>query len=146
MNHIVLALMVAREQLGKPYLWAGDDPMAGFDCSGLMIEILKSCGMLPRSGDWTADQLMKVHGWPVSDSLGPGCLVFWGTAERATHVEMIYTRIGTDIFTIGASGGGSKTDDLQAAVDHNAYVKIRPITGHPGYISIRDPFAEVREE
>jgi len=28
------------------YLWGGDDPLAGFDCSGFVIEILKSVGIL----------------------------------------------------------------------------------------------------
>jgi len=26
----------------------------GFDCSGLVIEGLRSAGLLPRTGDWTA--------------------------------------------------------------------------------------------
>ena len=43
--------------LGKPYIWGGDDPVGGFDCSGLVVELFKSVGKLPRQGDWTAHDL-----------------------------------------------------------------------------------------
>ena len=38
--------------LGTWYSWGGDDP-EGFDCSGLVVEGLKSVGMIPRGGDAT---------------------------------------------------------------------------------------------
>jgi cell wall-associated NlpC family hydrolase len=42
-----MALMrdMAIRLLGTPYRWAGDDPLAGFDCSGLAIELYTSFGL-----------------------------------------------------------------------------------------------------
>ena len=149
MTHHDIAIRAAERFLGLPYLWGGDDPMSGFDCSGLMVEVLKSSGILPRHGDWTADSLMR-FGWtertPNERELEPGCLVFWGKThpvQKATHVEMVYAVIGTDIITIGSSGGGSITNTAQDAVKQNAYVKLRPMRDNP--IAARDPFAAVRE-
>ena len=51
-----VATKVAWHYLGTPYIWGGDD-FSGFDCSGFVIEILKSVGILPRDGDWTAAML-----------------------------------------------------------------------------------------
>ena len=55
-----IASSLAFKFIGKPYVWAGDDAIAGFDCSGFIIEILKSVGILPRSGDWAACHLYEV--------------------------------------------------------------------------------------
>ncbi|MFC1535727.1 NlpC/P60 family protein, partial [Candidatus Neomarinimicrobiota bacterium] len=46
-----IASSIAFHFVGLPYLWGGDDAVAGYDCSGLVIEILKSVGLLQRSGD-----------------------------------------------------------------------------------------------
>ena len=48
--------------------------LRGFDCSGYCIEILKSVGLLPRKGDWTAAGLFEKFGKVVEPSTG--CLVF----------------------------------------------------------------------
>ena len=141
-----LALDVWWAQLNEPYRWGGDDPLAGFDCSGLVIEGLKAAGLLPRVGDWSADQLLNgvFKALPrLVDPRGilPGSLVFYnrGVPPRIGHVEIVWSVIGTKVFTIGASGGGSKTTDLQAAIDDNATVKIRPAV--TPWVACIDPFA-----
>ena len=128
------AIAIAFHFLGEPYRWGGDDPLAGFDCSGLMIEILRSVGCLPRGGDWTAAQL-ATH-WPRTEALRPGCLLFWASGGAITHVEMVYQT--APLLTIGASGGGSKTTDRAAAIAQDAYVKIRP--ARAGWVQQVDPF------
>ncbi len=135
-NPLEIALHVALSYLGKWYQWGGDDP-AGIDCSGLMIAALKAGGILPRQGDWTADGLMK-YGWPTANDPQPGCLMFWGTRDRATHIEMVIGRNTTETYTIGASGGGSKIKTIDDAIKYNAFVKIRPARGQVK--AIRDPF------
>ena len=117
--------------VGRPYRWGGDDPMAGFDCSGLCIEVLKAVGLFPRNDDMTADGLWKKYKRVLSTQVQPGCLVLFGANNTATHVEMV-VRIdtdagGSDIFTLGASGGGSKTITEADAMAQNAYIKVRPI-------------------
>lgn len=130
-----LALGLAERLLYTPYLWGGNDPLAGFDCSGFVIEILKSVGRLPRDGDWTAADL-SLH-WPQAATPQPGALLFWAGGGKIVHVEMVYR---TDpLLTIGASGGGSATTDLAAAIKADAYIKVRP--ARSGWVMLVDPFA-----
>lgn len=145
MNPKDIALKVAWGFLGKPYVWAGDDPIKGFDCSGFVIEILKSAGILPRKGDWTADQLyemFKRQGKYVMRPIECG-LAFWinyPTASRIRHVEFCIS----DGFTIGASGGGSNIKTEKDAVIHNAYVKVRPLNfNDKDLFGFVDPFLKV---
>lgn len=133
-----LALDIWRAQLNEPYLWAGDDPLAGFDCSGLVNEGLKAAGILPRDGDWNADALSRKFRRILDAELKPGCLLFWNRGGTIGHVEIVHAIIGGQVFTIGASGGGSKTKTLEDAIAQNAYVKIRPAVA--GWTVAVDPF------
>ena len=127
-----IALKVAWSKLGLPYIWGGDDPVAGFDCSGFVIECLKSAGKLPRQGDWTAAGLAKM--FPIVGDPYEGCLVFWGVPIN--HVELCFD----DTYSIGASGGGSGTLTKTDAIRQNAYVKIRPFRTRSGIYGFVDPF------
>lgn len=53
------AMLQLQEWLTSPYLWGGDDPLAGFDCSGLAGEYLKSIGLIPRGQRMTAQGLLS---------------------------------------------------------------------------------------
>lgn len=134
---IRMASKVAWQFLGKPYIWAGDDPMRGFDCSGYVIEILKSVGKLPRTGDWTAHDLFTTM---TDNIIRPieGCLVFWRgvRGSRVIHVE--YCLNGT--YSIGASGGGGSTMTERDAIEQNAYIKVRPFRTRTHIAGFRDPF------
>ena len=133
-----IALKIAFSFLGKPYLWGGNDPMAGFDCSGFCIEILKSVGLLPRKGDWTAQGLW--HKFQDHEVKKPyfGCLVFWTNSrgDKIIHVEMAIS----EHLCIGASGGGSKTTDRQAAIEQDAYIKVRPFGSRKHIKGYLDPY------
>ena len=99
-----VAVAVAWHYLGKPYLWGGDDPQ-GFDCSGLVIEALPSCGRYPRGKDTTADGLRRLYPEIEPDEVAPGDLVFWLRQDgKASHVGMV---IDPRELYIGAEGGGS---------------------------------------
>ena len=127
-----IALKVAWSYLGKPYLWKGDDPMAGFDCSGFVIECLKSAARLPRAGDWRARDIYTMFP-PVFRPL-EGCLVFYG--DPIIHVEICLD----GVFSIGASGGGSETLTEADAIKANAYIKIRAFRTRAGIHGFVDPF------
>lgn len=134
-----LAIETAKRFIGKPYIWGGDDPVKGFDCSGYVIEILKSVGLLPRKGDWTANGLMNLFENCETIEPGAGCLVFWGRTpndRNAVHVEFCLS----DELAIGASGGGSRTKSEADAIRQNAYVKIRPFKSRANIIFFADPF------
>ena len=128
---------LALRWVGKPYLWGGDDPVAGFDCSGLMVELLTSVGKIPRGADLTAEGLRQR--FLAVTQPARGCLVFWGDQQKgATHVELL---LDEDL-AIGASGGGSKTITLEEAIRTNAFIKVRPWRSREGGIGFRDPFLQ----
>lgn len=134
MNKLELAIKVAWTFVGTFYRWGGDDP-AGFDCSGLVMEILASVGKVPRYSDYAASNIYyNLREFKV-DKPEAGCLIFWGKdIGHITHVEFCID----NEHTIGASGGGSSTTSVEAAIKQNAYVKVRPI--RKNYVAIVNPF------
>ena len=112
--------------VGLPYIWGGDDPIRGMDCSGFAQEILEAFGAHPSPGqDLTAqglyDALQKTGQYNNS---GIGALAFYGKDfRRITHVAII---IGPNLI-IEAGGGGSKTLTDKDAAAQNAYIRIRPL-------------------
>jgi hypothetical protein len=124
---------VAMLNYGRPYIWGGDDTIKGFDCSGFVIECLKSVGLLPHKGDWTAEGLRGLYAaktsamaseTPCDDTVS---LVFYMGPAGARHVEICLD----GWFNIGASGGGSRTTEASVAAAQNAFIKIRPFYYRP---------------
>ncbi|ERL64660.1 C40 family peptidase [Schleiferilactobacillus shenzhenensis] len=73
---------LARQQLGKPYVWGGKGPNV-FDCSGLMYYVfLNAAGV--NIGGWTVPQ--ESSGREVSlSALQPGDILFWGPKGNTYH-------------------------------------------------------------
>jgi len=131
------AVRYAWEFLGLPYRWGGDDTIHGFDCSGLVIEVLQSVGLLPHGSDLTANGLFLKYQNNVVATPYAGCLCLWmNLAGLATHVELFIN----ELQTLGASGGGSATTSPDAAAAQNAFVKIRPRGYRGASYKIVDPF------
>jgi D-gamma-glutamyl-meso-diaminopimelic acid endopeptidase CwlS len=134
-----LALKIAFSYLGRWYKWGGDDP-SGFDCSGFVVEILQSIGLIGRREDLSASALWDRFIRCKIDEPMAGALVFWkGATGNVCHVEFC---IGKD-HAIGATGGGSETLTEADAIRHNAYIKVRPIKSRKGIKGYLDPFMEV---
>ncbi len=129
-----IASFLALHFVGSAYTWGGDDAIAGFDCSGFIIELFKSVGVLPRSGDWTAEGLYMLFKDKTVSYPKEGCLVFYAKKNKINHVEYVWK----NGLTIGASGGGSKTKTREDAIKHNAYIKVRPMRKE--YYAIVNPF------
>lgn len=130
--------------VGRPYMWGGDDPMEGFDCSGLVIELLKSVDLLPRVFDTTSQGLYD-HFFSSSLELKVprfGALCFYGRSlKRITHVGM-----AIDSFRlIEAGGGNSLTRSEKKASEQNAFVRIRPINSRRDLVAILMPPYEKRQ-
>lgn len=122
--------------LGTPYIWGGDDP-AGFDCSGFVIECLKSIGEVAENDDYTADSLMRRLAGSEVDHPSTGMLMFRLDSEgKANHVVICLD----EFFQIGASGGDSRIVSVNHAWSANAWVRIRPIGDLNSRRRIYDPF------
>jgi hypothetical protein len=135
-----VAVDYAKHFIGTPYHWGGDDPMAGFDCSGLVVEVLQAVGRLAHGRDYTANDLLSIFR-PGQVALGyAGCLAFYlNLAGRAVHVVILID----NTFAIGADGGGSSTITLEDAIAQDAFIKIRPVDYRRGPWIIVDPFKGV---
>lgn len=65
---------VAERFLGTPYLWGGNESL-GLDCSGLVQQALRACGMAcPRDSD---QQMALGTAIDPADGLERGDLIFW---------------------------------------------------------------------
>lgn len=115
-------IKIAWSYLGTMYRWGGDDP-SGFDCSGFVIEVLQSVGLLPEGFDGTAQTLHDMFHPLTFPEIG--CLAFRQNASgKIVHVGLV---IDTGGLVIHASGGGSNTLTLDDAIRQNAFIKVRPI-------------------
>lgn len=115
------AVQVALAQVGTPYLWGGESPGVGFDCSGLVQHAYATAGlMLPRTAQtqYDAGPLLQ-----TGAALQPGDLVFFGSGPtNVTHVGI-------------ALGQGRMVD----APRTGALVRVEPIAGFGRYLNATRP-------
>ncbi|MGH9918515.1 MAG: NlpC/P60 family protein, partial [Nitrososphaerales archaeon] len=80
------AVQAAQSQLGVPYVWGGEDPGAGFDCSGLTQWAWGRAGVsIPRTAEEQYDAIPHV----ALSALEPGDLLFWDDGTSSVqHVAM----------------------------------------------------------
>ena len=78
----------ALAQVGTPYIWGGETPGVGFDCSGLVQAAYRAAGItLPRTAQAQYDATAKLA---PGDPLQPGDLVFFGQSTTAVeHVGLV---------------------------------------------------------
>jgi cell wall-associated NlpC family hydrolase len=98
----IAAVAEARAQLGTKYVWGGESPDSGFDCSGLVQWAYKQVGIdIPRV---TYDQF-KVGKSVDRNHLVPGDIVFFRDASGDLHHEGI--SLGGDRFLHAPHTGDS---------------------------------------
>lgn len=98
-------VLAALSLIGSPYKYGGDNPDAGFDCSGLVKYVLglTSTINLPRS---SAEMYSNRYGHKISlEELKAGDLLFFriGGSKRVNHVAVY---IGEQRFVHAPSTGG----------------------------------------
>lgn len=122
--------------IGTPYLWGGENPIEGYDCSGFVQEVLRSVGLDP-TGDQTAQALWEYFKKEGDAAPKPraGALAFYGSRYRISHVAFCIN----DHQIIEAGGGGKKTRSKEDAANHNAFIRLRPIDHRKDLIEIRMP-------
>ena len=89
--------------VGIPYRWGGNTPAGGFDCSGLVVYVMRQATgkVLPRTVEqmWSAGREL-----PAEDRL-PGDLVFFNTTGKQHSHVGIY--IGQNRFVHAPREGGT---------------------------------------
>lgn len=125
-------LSTADRQVGIPYVWGGDTPAEGFDCSGFVQHVFRSHGVpLPRTSREMA-QIGQTVGRSI-DALRPGDLMFFAERDgRITHVA-IYAGDNMMIHA-SKSGGGVGYDDLTTSRGQwykNIYAGAQRVLGVP---------------
>lgn len=108
--------------IGTPYVWGGDKPYKGLDCSGEVIWILKVFGLLPPDYDDTADGISKY--FPRTQEARLGDLVCYGSNDRVVHIG-IY--IGSGL-AVSARGGDHTVTSVEIAKQKNASTRTHPVT------------------
>jgi cell wall-associated NlpC family hydrolase len=102
-------ISAAESYVGTPYVWGGEDPGVGFDCSGLVQWVFAEAGVdLPRVAQNQYDATVHL---PPGSTLEPGDLVFFGPSTEAIEHVGIYI------------GNGDMVD----APHTGAFVRIEPM-------------------
>ena len=84
---VARAINIAKQQIGKPYVWAASSPGVGFDCSGLIEYAFEAAG-IKTPGRLTTGPMAKMGAkvpwknvqpgdWIVRDSGGSGHVVMY---------------------------------------------------------------------
>ena len=96
----------ALAQVGTPYLWGGETPGVGFDCSGLVQAAYQAAGVaLPRVAQ---DQFSAGPHLPPGAALEPGDLVFFGASSTSvTHVGIYAGVAGGQAMMVDAPHTGA---------------------------------------
>lgn len=96
-------LMRAIGLVGTPYLYGGNNPQSGFDCSGLVTYVYRD--MLDLRLPRTSRELAQVQGPRIApEKLAAADLVFFGSKGNVSHVG-IY--VGEGRFVHAPSTGGT---------------------------------------
>ncbi len=86
-----VALQWALAQIGTPYIWGGETPGVGFDCSGLVQAAYAVAGIrLPRVAQDQYDSTPKL---PADSPLAPGDLVFFGGGPASIDHVGLYVGV-----------------------------------------------------
>lgn len=129
----------AESFLGVPYIYGGNSHL-GIDCSGLVIEILKSCGMNPPT-DMSANDLHKYYLENGDESnAGLGALVFFGKVGAIVHIGFCVNNLQM----IEAAGGNSFINTVEKAYQIGACVKKSMINRRKDLVGFVRPRYELR--
>jgi cell wall-associated NlpC family hydrolase len=111
-----LAVSWALSQIGTPYVWGGETPGVGFDCSGLVQAAYAVAGVaLPRVAQDQYDETPKLAPGAALES---GDLVFFGGGTGSIdHVGLFVGAIGGNDVMVDAphTGADVRAEDFPAS-------------------------------
>lgn len=124
-------IAIARAQVGRRYLWGGNEPERGFDCSGFTRYLMRALRVaLPR----TADEQARVGEAVPRDPrfLRIGDLLTFGTPTRISHIGVY---IGGGRYVHASSTAGRV---VESRLDRPGSTLLRAWQGVRRVISGRD--------
>lgn len=129
-----LFLEYLKRFIGIRYTFGGNNPLTGFDCSGLVCEGLKALGYISHSTDMSAQQLYDLT-IRIKREKAPGALCFFGKeASQISHVAVMVN----EFQILEAGGGDSTTLTAGEAAKRNAFVRVRPLSYRRDLIAVVD--------
>lgn len=135
---MIILQAYALSLLGVRYRWGGDNAVSGFDCSGLVQELLRSAGEQLPLPDMGSQALFDYYqnGFGEWNKFQAGALAWYGkSVTQITHVAML-----VDAYrVIEAGGGGHLVLTENDAAAKGAVVRIRPIRYRNDLVSIIRP-------
>ena len=115
---------LALKFIGVHYVWGGNNPLSGLDCSGMVCECLRSFGYIGKA-DHSASSLyfhLLAAGWV--HGVGRGSVLFFGpNTDNINHIAFGLN----DKLMVESGGGDRNTINKKEAEKIGAYVRIRPI-------------------
>lgn len=123
--------LIAMQYLGTPYVWAGEHPAYGFDCSGFVQRVFRDVGVkLDR--DRTSKELFEYLSLKgLYSGVGVDAILFFGKdVDSINHVAIALN----DELMIEAAGGDSTTRTIAQANERDARVRITHINSRSNLI------------
>lgn len=123
-----------------PYIYGGNNPLEGLDCSGLVCESLRSLGYIGKIdlASHSIYDFLKSKGWKQAsfEDIKQGYVLFFGKdIDDITH-----TSISTSERLMVESGGGdSKCTTVAYAAKIGACVRVRPILSRRDFVAALIP-------
>jgi cell wall-associated NlpC family hydrolase len=124
---MTLLTQVAFSLLWIPYIWGGNVPHTGLDCSGMVLITLKKAGIIPASYDLHSQGIYNHLIEKDFSSCEPeeDCILFFGSStNRISHVAIAIS----ETRMIEARGGGRTTNTIKEALRKNAMVDLTEIS------------------
>lgn len=127
----LLATRVALSYVGLPYLWGGNSPVSGFDCSGLVAELMRVEGVLGPA-DLSAQMLYDYLESRGEKSVAQeGAVVFFGPSTlEINHVGYMID----EWRMVEAAGGGREVTTGDVAAKLGACVRVRFVNYRKDYL------------
>lgn len=120
--------------VGTPYVWGGNTPSSGFDCSGLIGFVYQEVAgiRLPR----TTQQMLHMPGQQIArNQLQSGDIIFFATAGRG-RVSHAGIYVGEGRFVHAPSNGGTvRLDSVNATYWNKAYLQAKRVLSSESMVS-----------